>query len=161
MGREVLRAGLLEIHVDIDLPKRIKTDLILKVERNDSWIAVKNTLMNTKPISPKTHALIDYALVGCLLTLPSLLGLSKKVKTAYAVEAFFLLPYIALTKQPIAVKGLIPFETHGKIDPFNVAQFAIQSFTRPFRKSKKALTFNLIFTAVAGLTVLLTDWSGE
>jgi hypothetical protein len=114
-----------------------------------------------KPISAKQHALIDYALVGALLTMPALLGLNKTAKKIYAVEAMVLLPYIAMTKQPIAVKGLIPFKTHGKIDPFNIGQFAIQSFFKPFHKDKKTLIFNIAFTALAGLTVLLTDWDSN
>ncbi len=115
-------------------------------------------LMTEKPISPKWHALIDYALVSSLLTLPSLLSMNKNAKSIYAAEALVLLPYVALTKQPVAIKGLIPMETHGKIDPFNVAQFALQTFFKPFRKTKKELIFNVAFTAIAGLTVLLTDY---
>jgi hypothetical protein len=116
-------------------------------------------MIPVKPISPKWHALIDYALVGSLLALPSLLGMNKKAKQIYAVEVLVLLPYVALTKQPIALKGLIPFKIHGRIDPFNVARFALQSFFRPFRKSSKELDFNIAFTTLAGLTVILTDWN--
>lgn len=116
--------------------------------------------MNAKPISPKLHGLIDYALVGSLLTLPSLLGFNKTVKKIYSAEALGLLVYIALTDQPAAVKPLIPFPIHGKIDPFNVTQFALQTGLKAFRKERKALIFNLGFTAIAGLTVLLTDWNG-
>ena len=114
-----------------------------------------------KPITAKQHALVDYALVGALLTLPSLLGLNKTAKKIYAAEALVLLPYIALTKQPIAVKGLIPFKTHGRIDPFNIAQFALQTFFRPFHNTGKTLIFNVAFTAIAGLTVLMTDWESS
>jgi hypothetical protein len=117
--------------------------------------------MNTQPVSPKTHALLDYALTGSLLILPSLLGMNKKAKLIYATEALALLPYVALTKQPLAIKGVIPFRTHGKIDAFNVAQFALLSFVKPFRKTKKELLFNIAFTAIAGLTVLLTDWNAR
>ncbi|WP_345949235.1 hypothetical protein ABDD95_20525 [Mucilaginibacter sp. PAMB04274] len=117
--------------------------------------------MNTKPISPKVHGLSDYALVGSLLTLPTVLGLNKKVKSLYAAEALTLLVYVALSDHPAAVKPVIPFTTHGKIDPFNIAQFALQSFWKPFRKDKKALLFNLGFTALAGAVVLLTDWHGR
>jgi len=60
----------------------------------------------------------------------------------------------------VAVKRLIPFTTHGKIDPFNVAQFALQSFWKPFRKNKAALLFNIGFTVLSAATILLTDWSG-
>ena len=117
--------------------------------------------MNTKLLSPKAHGIIDYVLVSSLLTLPSLFGFSKKVKTIYTAEALALLLYVALTDQPAAVKPLIPFTTHGKIDPFNVGQFALQTALKPFRKDKKAMLFNIAFTAVAGLAVLFTDWHGE
>lgn len=115
--------------------------------------------MDTKPISPKVHALIDYALVGSLLILPSVLGMNEKVKKIYNAEALVLLPYIALTRQPLAIKGIIPFKTHRKIDPFNIAQFALQSLLPAFRKSKKELIFNIAFTCVAGATVLFTNWN--
>lgn len=121
----------------------------------------KSIVMNNKPVSPQTHGIVDYALAGSLLVLPSIFGFSKKVKTLYAAEAVILLTYVALSDHPAAVKPVIPFTTHGKIDPYNVTQFALQSFLNPFRKSKKALLFNIGFTALAGITVALTDWSGK
>lgn len=116
--------------------------------------------MTPKPISPKLHSLIDYTLVGSLLTLPSVLGFNHTVKKIYTAEALVLLVYVALTDQPLTVKPLIPFPIHGKIDPFNIAQFALQTALKAFRKDRNALLFNIGFTAVAGLTVLLTDWQG-
>lgn len=116
--------------------------------------------MDSKPISPKLHALIDYALVGSLFTLPSLLSFNKTVKKIYTAEALTLLVYVALTDQPVAVKPFIPFPTHGKIDPFNVAQFALQTGLKAFRRDRKAMIFNIGFTALAGITVLLTNWNG-
>ncbi len=117
--------------------------------------------MKTKPITPERHGLIDYALVGSLLTVPSILDFNKKIKKIYAAEALLLLGYVALTDQPAAVKPLIPFPVHGKIDPFNVGQFALQTFFKSFRKDKKAMAFNIVFTLIAGVTVALTDWQGE
>jgi hypothetical protein len=117
--------------------------------------------MNAKPISPRLHGLLDYALVGSLLTLPSALRLSAPVKKIYTAEALALLAYIALTDHPNAVKPLIPFPVHGKIDPFNIAQFAGQTFLKPFRKDRKAQWFNVGFTVLAGLTVALTDWKAD
>lgn len=117
--------------------------------------------MNTKPLSPKAHGIIDYALVGSLLSLPSVFKFSKSVKQIYAAEALVLLVYVALSDHPVAVKPVIPFTTHCKIDPFNVAQFALQTGLKPFRKDKKAKLFNIIFTAIAGITVLLTDRKGR
>lgn len=117
--------------------------------------------MNNKPITPEMHALIDYALVGSLLTVPSILRFKKSIKRLYAAEALLLLGYVALTDQPAAVKPLIPFPVHGKIDPFNVGQFALQTFWKPFRKDKKAQAFNIVFTLLAGVTVALTNWQGQ
>lgn len=117
--------------------------------------------MNDKPISPKMHGLSDYLLAGSLLTMPPLLGFNTKARTLYAAEAITLLGYVALSNHPASVKPLIPFTMHGKIDPFSIAQFALQSFWKPFRKDKKALWFNFGFTALAGTVVLLTDWHGR
>ncbi len=117
--------------------------------------------MNAKPISPKMHSLIDYALVASLLTMPSLFSFNRKVRKLYTAEALLLLVYVALTDQPVALKPLIPFPVHGKIDPFNVSQFALQSFIKAFRKDKKALLFNVGFTIIAGTVVALTDWNGS
>jgi hypothetical protein len=98
-------------------------------------------------------------IVGSLATLPSLLKMNKQARLIYAAEAAVLLPYIALTRQPLAIKGLIPMKTHGRIDPFNVAQFAAQGLLPAFRKHRNELLFNVAFTAVAGPTVLLTNWN--
>ena len=116
--------------------------------------------MKNGPISPKLHAIIDYGLVASLFTLPTVFGFSKKVRGLYAAEATALLVYVALTDQPLALKPLIPFPTHGKIDPFNVANFALHSVLKPFRKDGRAQLFNALFTAVAGVTVALTNWDG-
>ena len=117
--------------------------------------------MNTKIISPKMHGLIDYALVAGLLTLPSILGFSKKVKRIYTTEGLLLFGYIACTEHPTAVVPLIPFKIHGKIDPFNVAQFAAQTLSRPFQKDKDAMYFNIGFTIISAALVALTNWDGE
>lgn len=113
--------------------------------------------MKARPISPKWHAFLDYALTGSLLVLPALLKMNKRAKLIYAAEAAVLLPYIALTKQPAAIKGLIPFKTHMKIDPINITQFALQSFLPAFRKGRTELVFNIAFVALAAANVLLTD----
>lgn len=116
--------------------------------------------MSTKSVSPKVHGLTDYALVGSLLLFPRLFGFKKKVVNLYTVEALILLGYIAFTDHPTAIKPVIPFPVHGKIDPFNVAQFASQTFFTSFRRDKKAQVFNVLFTLAAGTVVALTDWNG-
>ena len=116
--------------------------------------------MKDGPISPKLHGLVDYGLVASLLVLPTALGFSRTVRRLYAAEAAALLVYVALTDQPVAVLPLIPFRTHGRIDPFNVLNFAAHSLLKPFREDARAQLFNAVFTALAGATVALTDWDG-
>jgi hypothetical protein len=70
--------------------------------------------------------------------------MNKKAKQIYAAEALLLLPYVALTKQPVTLKGLIPFKIHGKIDQFNVGQFVLQTFFKPFHKTKKNCCLTLL-----------------
>ncbi|WP_129715263.1 hypothetical protein [Pedobacter sp. SYP-B3415] len=117
--------------------------------------------MNRKIVSPKQHALIDYALTAAMLVLPSFLKMNKIVRKIYAAEAAVLLPYVALTSQPAAVKSIIPFRVHGRVDRFNLAHFAIQNLFPPFRRHRKELLFNTAVTLAAGLTILLTDWNGR
>jgi hypothetical protein len=114
--------------------------------------------MKTKLITPKAHGIIDYALTAGLLVIPAVSGFSKKVRTLYAAEALVLLGYIAVTDHPAAVKPLIPFKVHGKVDRFNIAQFALQTLLPMFLKDRKARLFNIAFTAAAGAVVALTDF---
>lgn len=116
--------------------------------------------MKDGPVSPRLHGLIDYGLVASLLVLPTALGFSKRVRRLYATEAAALLVYVAVTDHPTAVVPLIPFRTHGKIDPFNVLNFGAHSLLPAFREDKRAQLFNAVFTAIAGATVALTDWDG-
>lgn len=64
--------------------------------------------MNNKPISPALHGLLDYALMGSLLTVPTALKLPGDVKKLYTLEALVLLGYVRVTDQPLALKPLIP-----------------------------------------------------
>jgi hypothetical protein len=117
--------------------------------------------METKPISPKTHCLIDYAMIASLLIVPTVFKFNRKVKEIYAGEAIALLAYVALTDSPVSVKPLIPFPLHGKIDSLNMGLFALHGLLKPFKKDKNAFIFNLGFAAMTGISVLLTDWDGR
>lgn len=117
--------------------------------------------MNTKPLTPKMHAISDYILVASLFAVPALLGMKKKQKLIFAGLGSVLLPYVAVTDQPLAVKPLIPFRTHGKIDVGNVAGIALLGMAGSIRKSKKARFFHAVFTTLGALTLLLTDFNSS
>ena len=117
--------------------------------------------MNKKPISPKTHAAIDYGFLGLMLAGPSLLGLSGSAKTlAYAfggVDGGL----TALTDQPLALKRLLPFRTHGTIELASVPAIVALPLLTGALKQPKARAF---FGAAAGMVLAvytLTDWNAK
>lgn len=114
--------------------------------------------MKNKPISPLAHGLIDYGFVATQLVLPPLLGVNKKAVKLFRFLGVNLGTYNALTAHGAAIKPLIPFQTHYKIDYGNVAGLALLTLHKSIRKDKKALLFHSLFVALAAANVLLTDW---
>lgn len=114
--------------------------------------------MKNKPISPLLHGLIDYGFTAAQLALPPLLGLNKKAVNLYRILGANLGAYNALTAHGAAVKPVIPFETHYRIDYGNVVGLALFGLYKGLRKDKKALLFHSVFVALAAANVLLTDW---
>lgn len=114
--------------------------------------------MNKKPISPETHGAIDYGFLGLMLAAPSLLGLNGPART---------LPYLfgavqgvlnALTDQPLAVKRLVPFHTHGRIELASAPAFVALPVLTGAMKEGKAHGFFLGALGLLTAVYLLTDW---
>jgi hypothetical protein len=124
-------------------------------------LSFKTIDMNTKPISPKVHGIIDYGFSAALLVLPQVLQLSKKAKTLYAADAFKTFLYSALTNYPLGLKRVIPFGLHRKIDIENVSGLALATLYAPVRKNKRALYFHIGMIAAAVLAISLTDWDAD
>jgi len=114
-----------------------------------------------KPITPLTHGLIDYGFIASLFAVPKLLGLKKSTADLYKVLGTNLGIYNALTDHGAAIKGVIPFKTHYKIDYGNLAGLALLTLYKGIRKDKKALAFHAAFVALAAANVLLTDWEAR
>jgi len=114
--------------------------------------------MNAKPITPKMHGVMDYALASVLLLGPPALGLNNKATNVYRGLAANLFTYNALTDYPAGLKPVISLRTHKKVDIANLVTFAAAFFLKGIRQDKKALAFHAGVTAVAVSNVLLTDW---
>jgi hypothetical protein len=117
--------------------------------------------MNTKPISPKLHGIIDYAFAGTLLLLPSLLHFNKKARKLYKLIGLEVLAYSALTDYPAGLEPVISFDTHHKTDCANIAGLAAVTTCKYIHKDKAILAFHTGMTAMAMITVLLTDWKAQ
>ena len=114
--------------------------------------------MNTKPLSPLLHGIIDYVFSAALFAVPHFDRLNKKAKRFYTGNAINTAVYSAVTDYPLGIKHLIPYKTHRTIDYINIALLASATFYEPIRKDKRAVVFNISMAAAALATVLLTDW---
>lgn len=115
-----------------------------------------------KPISPKTHGVIDYTTSATVAMAPRMLDLPKRATAvAYGLAG----GYTALslmTKYPAGAAKVVPFKGHG------VAEAAI-GMALPFvprmlhiRNKKARKKTQLFFCGIATLTAVvsaLTDWN--
>lgn len=109
-------------------------------------------------ISPRLHGAIDYAACALMVAAPHLLDLHPAArKLSYALAGSYL-GVSALTYYPLALRRLIPFPVHGKIElstlPVLLLAAALQQNTRD-----RAYFLGLAGT-VAGV-YRLTDWQAN
>ena len=117
--------------------------------------------MNIRKISPAIHGVADYGFALLSLTVPTLLGASKKTKKLYVLIALEVFLYGALTKHKYAIKGLISPNLHNKIDLSNLIGLALLSANKQIRRDKNIFVFNLALVALGLANVLVTDWKDE
>ena len=117
--------------------------------------------MNTKPISITTHAVIDYLYAAMLLTVPGMLGLNKKAKFLYAIDALNILSYSVSTNYALGINKSIPFKVHKQLDVANTEALLLATLYKPIRKEKKALYFNISMIAAASVVIALTNWNDK
>lgn len=114
-----------------------------------------------KPISPKVHGIIDYAMGGALAILPSAMGLnSAAVKTYGGLAANFLI-VDALTDTPVGIKKVMSCGAHKKADLATLGTLAMMTFAKPFREDRKALAFHLGLLALTATQYILTDYDKD
>ncbi|MBC7743536.1 MAG: hypothetical protein H7096_00370 [Flavobacterium sp.] len=111
-----------------------------------------------KPITLKTHGLIDYALSGVQLFGPMLLGLNNRAGHTYQALGSGFLGINTLTKTSVGIKKLIPIRHHKKADAVFLGGLALLTATSMIRKDRKALGFHLVFLSLATANYFLTDY---
>jgi len=114
--------------------------------------------MNKKPISPTTHAIIDYAFSALQIAGPSVLKLDKSATKTYAQLGTAFLAVNSVTDTPLTAQPQISFKTHQKSDLGFLAMTALLTVTPMIRRNKKTLFFHLGFLALAAANYLLTDY---
>jgi len=117
--------------------------------------------MDTKPVKPRLHGIIDYVFSGIQVAVPLLLGLNKKAATTYGALGTGFLAVNALTDTPAGLKHLLSFRKHQKADQSFLAGLSLLSFVDFIRKDRKALIFHFGFLTAAIAHYILTDYNAN
>ena len=109
-------------------------------------------------ISPRLHGVIDDAACVSMLALPVLFGLRPAARTASFAFAGAYLLVSALTGYPPALKRVLPFPVHGRVELASVPALLLVPSMMGLLKDGRERAY---FIGLAG-TVLsvyaLTDW---
>jgi hypothetical protein len=120
--------------------------------------AVSNRL--PKVFSPKTHAIIDYAVAGSFFLIGGLTWRSNKRAAIASLACGAAEAAVSmLTDYPGGVAGLISFETHGKIDAGLSGLVAMVPSVLGFSNQKRAIFFRAQGIGIAA-TAGMTDFEG-
>lgn len=110
-----------------------------------------------KPLSPRRHGFVDYAACGLMLAAPALLRLSPPARRASYALAGSYLGVSLLTDYPPALRRVIPFPVHGKIELATLPALLLLASETQGRD--RAYFLGLAGT-VAG-AYALTDWKAD
>lgn len=119
---------------------------------------ITRDLSSSRPISPKLHGALDYGFLATMLTAPSLLRLDRRARLLFAAMGAAQGTLNAFTDQPLSVKRLVPFRTHGLIEKANAPTFVLLPLLTGVLRDPRARAF----FAAAGVALVavynLTDW---
>ena len=106
-----------------------------------------------KVISPKTHAIIDYAVAGSFFLMGGLMwGRSKRAAIASLACGAAETTVAMLTDYRGGVANVISFETHGKIDAATSGMVAMLPMLLAFGDRKEAMFFRAQGMGIAATT---------
>ena len=111
-----------------------------------------------KPLSPTTHAALDYALGATLLTAPHALGLSRRARVFFGAFGALAGVVNALTDTPLSIRRVIPFRTHRLIDLATDPLYLTVPVLSGIVRERRAAALWLATTALLAGSVALTDW---
>jgi hypothetical protein len=114
-----------------------------------------------KVISPRTHAIIDYAMAGSFLLMGFMFWKSnKRASLASFAVAAAELGTSAMTDYPGGVSDVIDWETHGKIDAGMAGLVATMPNMLAFHDEDEAKYFRIQSIGMAAVTAL-TDFESQ
>lgn len=112
-----------------------------------------------KPLDPNSHAVLDYALGVCCITVPAAAGFNYASSIASYAVGLAQIGMSLCTKYPISVVKAIPFKVHSMIELCTAVGLMAAPLSPLFDQSGKTFFFSSGF-ALLGVW-LLTDYSDQ
>lgn len=117
----------------------------------------KKTLI-PRPIGPRLHGLVDYALLGLWAGVPRLLKLPPRVQAVFGAMGLAQAGLNAVTDQPYALHRLVPFRVHGEIEKYSGPLYILLPLAAGAWRDRRSRAFFLGFGAVLVTNFNLTNW---
>jgi hypothetical protein len=114
-----------------------------------------------KVIDPKSHGVLDYALIGAFLIAPALFDFSDRAASLSYILAFIYLGTSLLTRYPLGLLKWIPFPLHGTIETIMAIGFIVFPWLIGFADDAAARNFYVIAGVGLLAVVALTDYRGR
>ncbi|MFC4430986.1 hypothetical protein [Citricoccus alkalitolerans] len=114
-----------------------------------------------RPITPRLHGIIDYALLGVWAGVPRLLGLPPKVRTVFTAMGVAQAGLNAVTDQPYALRRIIPFRVHGTIEKYGAALYVVLPLATGVWRDRRSRAFYGALGAALVTNFNLTDWTSR
>jgi hypothetical protein len=114
-----------------------------------------------KPITPRTHGMLDYTTAGAAALLSRVLGFSPAAARTARLWAAGYSALSALTNYPLALKRAVPFKAHGAMDSVMAPIIPALPWLLGFARDRRARNFFLGLAAITVVVTALTDWSSE
>jgi hypothetical protein len=111
-----------------------------------------------KPISPSAHGAIDYGFLALMTTVPPLLGLTGSARLLPRLFGGAQGALNAVTDHPLAVRRLVPFAVHGRVEKWGGPAFVALPLISGALRQPRARAFfgGTLLLLLANYN--LTDW---
>ena len=111
-----------------------------------------------KPISPKTHGMLDYSTVLATAAAPRALDFPPAARRACDALASGYLGLSMLTDYPLGAKRKVPFKGHGAAEAVLGLALPALPWALGFAGHRAARNFFYALTGVTFVVAALTDW---
>ena len=111
-----------------------------------------------KPISPRTHGIIDYATVLTVAAAPKMFDMpDNAARLCYALAGGYL-ALSMVTDYPLSASPMVPFKAHGAAEAAIGLALPAMPWALGFSEHRGATGFLFGLTAFTAVVAALTDW---